>query len=381
MNMKNLNILLITQEYSDISCGGSGIYAYELAKALAKFNINVHVLVPGEKTSKKRVDKNLTIHYFKTIQLPFVHMPTFYWQVWRNSKKLIKNQNISIIHSNNFIGYWTFSDLPMISTIHHSPISEIENFGYIQRMLNFIDIILEKKVIKKSQKIIVVSELIKKMLSQQYPYAKSKIIVIPDGIDPDRFKNVSKNKIKKFLGIKNELVIFNPGGARAKRKGTKYLIKALEMLPNDINYKCIISGKSREIGWKKELNNLIEKSSIKNKLILTGELDYSDIPAVYILSDIIVFASLFEGFGIPALEALAAKKPIIATITGNNNHVLKDGINGFLVKTKNSQEITKRIIDVINMISHKKNLNVNTYSIENIYTWRTVAKNTIKVYE
>ncbi len=376
-------LLLITQEYSKNNCGGAGVYAYELTNALSKKDWEVHVLAPGKNNKKEKINDNLYIHWQKTIFKPFLLMPSFYLSVKKNYKKIMEKEGIKIVHANGNTGYSISNDIPLISTIHHPVSFDNDNYGFVQKLVNKIDIHLEKKIFHKSKIIVSVSHLTADLLQKKYGKS-DKIKILGEGIDLEIFKPTKFDLRKKYNINDDTALIFFPGGARAKRKGAEVAFKAFGKLKKDGNlFKCLISGKSREIGWEKEFHDLIDKYNLKENIILTNELEYSSLPKYYSNSDIVIFPSLFEGFGIPVLEAMACGTPIIASKTGEAPYIIRDGENGFIFDVGDSNELIIKINDFTNnnklLIDNiiKKNINL----IKNNYNWDIIINQYINRYK
>lgn len=380
--MKKIKTLLITFEFSDRSCGGDGVYAFELAKILSENGVEMHVIAASPKETRREViNDNLVIYWQKTIFKPFMRRPLFFNSIRKNYKKIIKEENIDIIHSNDYAGFLIAGKLPIITTILHPRFCEINNFG-LQSMMNLLGQVMENKVLKKSDKIIAISHLTYDLLLSKYPAFKNKTNVIVVGVDINKFKKVKSDIRKKYNIKKNEILLFSPGGARQKRKGSEILFEALSKLKKEYTFKCIITGKDMDIGWGEKFRKIIKSFPLKDNLILTGEVDYDELPKYYSTSDIVVFPSLFEGFGIPTLEAMACEKPIIATKTGEAPYIITNLKNGLLIDPGDSEGLYKKIKFLIENRDIRINLGKNgRKSIEKKYSWEEIVKEYIKVYE
>lgn len=377
----SLKVLFITAEYSDVSAGGAGVYAYELCRALARKGVSVHVLTPGPQTTTVEVEENLTVHSCYAIKKPFVYMPMFYWHIKIKTPSIVRDENISCIHSNNNVGYWALGNGPLVATIHHPAKAEFSNFGMVQSFLNNVDVWLEEKIVKGAKSLIVTSHLVEEMLLKEYKNINNKLSIINVGFEPKNSSNIPTAEARERLSLpKNKFIIFAPGSARAKRKGAQYLFDALKKL-NLENFVCIMTGVSREIGWDKELQTLIEQSENSNNIILPGEVPYSDIPLYYDAADLVVFPSLFEGFGIPVLESLAAKKPVIATSTGEIPYIIRNNENGILIPPADSEKLANAINTLYTNSDIRQKLGLSgNADIHTKFSWSTIADQLITLY-
>jgi len=239
--------------------------------------------------------------------------------------------------------------------------------------------------LKKSDRIIAVSHLTENLLISKNPNLKDKVDFVSVGVDLERFRKIPNPTIREKYGIReDEVLLFFPGGARARRKGGEIFFEALSRLREEYNFKCIITGigESREIGWTKYFYKKIKSLAFEKDLILTGEVDYNELPKYYSASDIVVFPSLFEGFGIPTLEAMACEKPIIATKTGEAPYIITNLKNGLLVDLGDDKGLYKKIKYLIENRDIRINLGKNGRKlVEEKYSWKKVAKRVKKIYK
>lgn len=367
-----LRILLITQGfYYD---GGASVYAYELAKSLANRGIEVHVMCPGAKTGLEKIHPNIIIHTHRAIRLPLLFVPSHHFQVYLRSKKLVKKYKISTIHSNNNAGAFAYKNVPTIVTIHHSAADEVKQHkSRLQRFIYSADIFFEKKTINSASVIITDSHVVKESL--QKIALNKPIQVLPCGVDLSFFRNTPALTTRKKLGVRpNELLLFFPGGSRSKRKGALDLFSALREMNNQ-NYRCVISGDPRnDIGWSQDFRKSLKNSGLEDKFILLGEINFSELPEYYSAADIVVYPSTLEGFGLPALEAVACGRPFIGTRTGEMPYIIKNGHNGVLVDTNSPHQLRTALERLMSRESERKKLADNARKSVMRYSWAALGK-------
>lgn len=215
-----------------------------------------------------------------------------------------------------------------------------------------------EKTVKYGDLIICPSEFTKKELLHFYPQIlEEKITVIPEGVD-EKFRIINdKRKIDKVLKkykIKKPYILYV--GAIEPRKNLIRLIKAYFLLINTkslfVNVKLVIAGR---MGWKnKKIFFTVKNLELEGKVIFTGFVEDEDLPYLYNGAKVFVYPSLYEGFGLPVLEAQACGCPVVASdieslreiggscvIYVNPNKVedIKDGIAGTL---NNRQRLLKK---------------------------------------
>ncbi|MBI3027858.1 glycosyltransferase family 4 protein [Candidatus Woesearchaeota archaeon] len=195
------------------------------------------------------------------------------------------------------------------------------------------------KDLKQADKIVCVSNTIKnKLINSDIDIKKTKVEYDLNNIDKSRFnRNVKKmnlskiNEIIRNYNLQNKRV-FLYVGRLATSKRVDLLIKMFKMEKNEHpEYKLIIVGKPTFKRYFKKLLSMADED-----VIFTGEVYDKDLPAYYAVSDVFVTASQDEGFNLPAVEAQACGKPVVAFDVGSNRELIKKGtlvregdINGF----------------------------------------------------
>lgn len=381
--MNKITVLFITIEFSFKTQSGAGIYSTELVKSLCNNEVKVVVVAPGVEDKKVIINKNLVIYWVKVVDRHVVRIPSFYFKIYRYIQNIIDKEEIDIIHNNEYAGPTILGRKPTVTTIHHPAYKDFKNYSFLNKIENICYQIIEKYILKKTDLIISDSHLIYELLRNSSPKLKNKLHIINVGVDTNRFIYNSSNKIREMYNIPSDnLFFFQPGGARSKRKGSLYLLEALGKLKNKYKFKCIISGNSREINWKKTFDMAIIKNNLQDNIIASGEISYNSLQNYYSAADVVLFPSTFEGFGIPVLEALSCGRPLIATKTGEADHIIKNRENALLINPQNSKEIYESLLEILSDKYLRAKLIFNSRkSIINKYDWNFIAKEVVDLYK
>ncbi|QNF34992.1 glycosyltransferase family 4 protein [Adhaeribacter swui] len=180
-----------------------------------------------------------------------------------------------------------------------------------------------------SDKIITVSEFSKKEIQKYFPAFTRHIYTIPLGVDKNQFHLFSEMEQNRIL-IKYNLpdyYILYVGNVKP-HKNLQVLIKAFALLKKEEkfkNYKLVIVGKKEGfITGDNNISNLIDALHIFPDIIFTGFVAQPDLPILYAQAKLFVFPSLYEGFGLPPLEAMACGCPVIAANAASLPEIYKD---------------------------------------------------------
>ena len=195
-----------------------------------------------------------------------------------------------------------------------------------------------------ANEIIAVSESVKRHIILKQRIGPKKVSVIHNGIDVDKYTGDGNSKeAKKNFGLHNDPVVVGVVGRLDKQKGIAFFLRAAsEVLKVEKHVQFLIVGEGPQ---RQELEKLSRKLGISGYVVFLGFIE--DVPQIMSLIDIFVLPSLWEGLPISLLEAMAARKPVIATGVGGIPEVLADEVSGLLVPPKDTKALTKAILELL----------------------------------
>jgi alpha-maltose-1-phosphate synthase len=391
-----MRIAFITFEYPPYINGGAGVYAEKLTSELADLGHEIFVFTPQITSSNEiRIKNNLKIIPVNISKiLPFKAL-----QFWINIPKYIKNieqeKNFDIIHVNG-ISYWfipkKLSKAPHIVTIHHlvKDTIKLNNMNLFSRLIdlsgenNFFIPILEKRCIKYANLIITDSNFTKEQIIYTYKINQCKIRVVYLGINLKQytFTDDELNVMKKKLCLPEKPILLFVGRINDPRKGLDLLLEAFKMVlsTNDIILLVVGSGDIKSI--KDQIKLMDNTNIILKNIVFTGYMDELSLKKCYSLCDIYICPSRLEGFGLTILEAMQAKKPIIATNIGAIPELIKNNQNGSLIESGDINSLANSIIYYLtNKALCEKIGNNNILYAENNYSWSKCGFETQNLYK
>lgn len=245
---------------------------------------------------------------------------------------------------------------------------------------------LEKDLLRscnQADAIVTISQNSKTEIAKYLDVPLDKIYVVECGVDLERFNPYyNKTEIeqtKKKYSISNEYFLYL--GTLEPRKNISRIIDAYYQLINKNNNllipKLVIAGKK---GWL--YDNLflkVDKYGLKDKVLFPGYIDDEDVPILMKGELAFLFPSLYEGFGMPPLEAMACGTPVITSNTSSLPEVVGDA--GILVNPYNVDEISHWMLELLKNEQLRNRLIDKSLKRAKMFTWENSAKKMMNIYE
>ena len=262
---------------------------------------------------------------------------SFYdWRSWLKLIKFMRRQRFDIVYTHLFFANLVARTVAIVSRI--SIIISVEHNIYENKKRWYI--LVDKILAKFTDKIIAVSESVKEFTIRQENIKPEKFEVIYNGIDISPLKIDRAIKLKE-LNLPSDSLVVTAVGRIAEQKGFIFLIKAAKRIISQFpQARFLIIGPVEERSTFQKLKDEIS-DKFQGDIILTGP--RQDIKEILSVSDIFVMPSLWEGFGISALEAMAAGLPIIASNIDGLKEFIKNNENGILVAKGDTEALIKAI--------------------------------------
>ena len=318
---------------------GIARYTYEIIKGMSFSNkIHMILLVNNLELSKEIFGQFNNIEFIKmkskflslSEQLELPHI-------------INKYKGKAIFHSPSFVSS-PFIKTKMIMTIHD--LNHLRFPQYYSPFHKYYYKYIVKPSALKCEKILTVSEFSKNEIVDWLKCDRDKVIVTYNGVD-SRFKVIKdKNallKAKEKYKLPDKFVLYI--GNLKPHKNVETLVKAMDLVDNNI--RLVINGKVNE-----SLDKIINTYKLQNKINFIGYVADEDLPALYNLASVFVFPSLYEGFGLPPLEAMACGCPTIIS----NTEALIEVCSGKATIFENTNELAKLLdnCEYVNRYKMKK---------------------------
>lgn len=351
---------------------GIGTYTENLLKKLLSIDkLNSYTLYwSGESYNKMK--RNNT-----TIKMASKRYHRFFEEYYFPND--IKQNHIDIYHiSQNGIGLSEKLNCIKVVTIHDLIpyiMPETVGKGYLLKFLKEMP-----KILETADAVITVSECSKKDILRFFPMDPDKIFVTPLSAN-ENYKPLNKDLCKKYLFTKYKIdapFILYIGGF-SPRKNVASLIKAYEKLIKEYKYtvKLVICGFKNEEA--DNLLNISKKSKLSQNIIFTDYVPEEDMPVFYNASEVFVYPSLYEGFGLPPLEAMSCGTPVITSDLSSIPEVVGNG--AILINPLDYEILTLKLHEVLTNDELKMCLSQNGFKQSLNFSWEKTAENTLKIYE
>jgi len=405
LGSRPLKVCLLTYR-GNPTCGGQGVYIKHLSKALADEGHQVDVI---SGPPYPHLDDNVQLikmpsldlyhpdHLFHPERISDLANPlnmyeylnvctgsfpepfTFGERVYSYLRKHKKDYDI--VHDNQCISYGigrlAQKVMPTIVTIHH-PITVDRQEDYkvaktfrqrfrVHRWYSFIN--MQLKVAKQFSHIITVSEFTKKDIAKEFSLDENKFRVVHNGIN-NAFFYPKQNGPRP----ENSLIVTN--SADTPLKGLNFLLEAVAEIRKKQPITLTVIGQPKKNGI---IENLVAKLGVSDIVHFTGRIENEEFADYYAKSTIAVVPSLYEGFGIPAAEAMASGVPLISTSGGALPEVVGDA--GVIVPPADTKALANAIVHLLNSPEErKKYAQAGLARVNSVFSWKKAAEEVTGVY-
>ncbi|MCJ7575197.1 MAG: glycosyltransferase family 4 protein [Dehalococcoidia bacterium] len=412
-----MRICLLTYRGNPYS-GGQGIYIYYLSREFRRMGHEVEVIAsaPLPEVSEGVILHQLTsssIYHpgssFKK-NLPKVRNPidlyelcasrlgvfaepwAFSFRAYAKLKELCTQRRFDIVHDNQGLGYGLLLmkrlKIPVIATIHHplpidsqADLEQANGFRQRWRIKRFYSFIrMQAFVARHLDRIITVSQSSARDTNLFFKVPADRLRVVYNGIDTDIF-SMNEKASQASDGL---IMVANTDD---RKKGVLYLLQALQLLRKDGIKLTIVDDADRHSSYIEDVGplpsygfKLVRKLNLDGLVHFTGRLTREEMVKRYSAAKIAVVPSLYEGFGLPAAEAMACGVPVIATTGGALPEVVGDA--GILVPPRNADALAAAIKQLLaDKQAQQRMSEAGRKRVREKFSWEQAARKTLEVYQ
>ncbi|MGD1873030.1 MAG: glycosyltransferase family 4 protein [Mastigocoleus sp.] len=384
-----MKILVLVWEFPPRIVGGIARHVAELYPELVKLGHCVHLITPefGQAPMYEEVE-GVSVH-----RVPVEDSDRFFeWignmnnSMGAHGGKLIEEEgNFDLIHAHD----WLVADsaialkhcfkIPLIATIHAT---EAGRHNGIHTPTQYYVSSKEQQLAHDAWRIIVCTDYMRREVERELYSPWGKVDVIYNGIRPEKkqhHQNFHPSNFRRQFAQDEEKIVYYVG-RMTYEKGVSTLLDAAPEVLHEMagNVKFVMIGGGKTDYLKKQAWDL----GIWDKCYFTGFMADDYLDKFQTIADCAVFPSLYEPFGIVALESFASRVPVVVSDTGGFPEVVKHTKTGVVTYTNNPQSLGWGILEVLKNPDYKQWLIDNAYEdLEKRFSWSKIAKQTEQVYQ
>jgi D-inositol-3-phosphate glycosyltransferase len=377
--------------------GGMNVYVRELGRALAARDVTIDIFTrrqapdvadvveyaPGARVI--HIDAGPHRHVDKYDILDY--LPDFACGIQRF--RALTGTSYDLIHSH----YWLsgrlgllFKDrwgVPMVSTFH--TLAQLKNrvAESAAEREQEVRYEIERRTMDASDRIVALTAVDRQQMIRHYG-EHAPIVVIPGGVDLERFRPLPTMAARAELGLRAEEKVVLFVGRIQRLKGLEVLLRAFARL-GDLDARLLIVGgrpgtspESREIT---RLQHLATRLGVAERTQFLGAVAHAELPTYYSAADVSVMPSSYESFGLVAVESLACGTPVVATRVGGLRSIVRDGETGLLVPWRDAELFAERLRRVLTDEALRAHLAGQARESVLDYGWDRIADEHLALYD
>ena len=386
-----LNVMMLSWEYPPRVIGGISPHVFFLSKSLAKNGVKVHVVTCDfPDAPAHEVIDGVEVYRIDSYKNPSPDFATWVYLMNLNMQKEAAAiaaklpDEIDVFHAHDWlvatagIGLKHVFRKPLLVTMHSTEIGRRDGLHTTtEKMINET----EAWLTYEAWRVVCCSDYMMQHVKWAFGLPNDKLVMVPNGVNPHVYDGLEKQDLTAFrrtFALPEEKIILYVGRL-VYEKGIHILINAVPKVLEKVNAKFVIVGSGY---MKEQLSNIVKSMGLEHKVLFTGFVEEENLLKLQKCADVSVVPSLFEPFGIVALEAMAAKSPIVVSDTGGLSEIVDHDQTGIKAYPNNSDSlawgITKILLDenfgnLVRENAYKKILEKND--------WNKIAQQTRHVYE
>lgn len=388
-----MRILMLSWEYPPNVVGGMGAHVAEIVPALAAQGVHVTLLTPRWKggAEVERLHENAVVYrvtppvtrpsnFFADVQQTNLTLESFASQLWE------QGGGFDIIHAHDWLVSFAAEALkklhktPLIATMHAT--ERGRGIGHLNDETSQAINGAEWWLTYEAWRVILTSHFMAREVCSYFQLPPDKTVVIPNGVNPARFHTLSGDELarrRRNWALPHERIVFFIGRVQYE-KGVQLLVDAAQrIVARNPNVKFVIAGTGSLLNF---LRQRVEDFGMSDQILLPGYVSDETRDMLFKISDVAVFPSLYEPFGIVALEAMAAGCPVIVSDVGGLGEVVEQGVTGLKIPRGDLDAMAQAIEQTLNDRDQAAARAARAYDVvTRAFSWAHIARATKELYQ
>lgn len=378
-------VIMLSWEYPPVVVGGLARHVHGLSRELVRLGHEVYVLtrvVPGlpAKAIEEGVHVRRVVPYFQEPHDFRLWVSHLNFALLEAGVDLLRSlEGRAILHAHDWLtafaakGLKNLFRVPLVTTIHateHGRNGGIHDDG--QQYINDV----EWWLTYEAWRVVVCSEAMRHEVQRLFGLTADKVAVIPNGVDLKQ-ETPGGTFSREAFAAPGERQLFQVGRL-VPEKGAAVLIRALPALLQHHRIRAVITGTG---AYREDLVRLARQLGVADHVHFTGWLPDDQVHHLYRAADVAVVPSLYEPFGIVALEAMAAGAPLVVSDVGGLAEIVADGRTGLKVPPGSPEALAQAIDALLRSPRLARRLaSAGQQEVKERFTWTAVAQRTSQLY-
>lgn len=387
---RDLSVMMLSWEFPPRIIGGISPHVHYLSKSLVSKGVKVYVVTcdfPGAPAHE--VVDGVEVFRIDSYKNPSPDFATWVYLMNVNMQKeaaaLIKDLGgaVDVIHAHDWlvatagIGLKHVFRKPLFATMHSTEIGRRNGIhSDYEKMIHET----EAWLTYEAWKVICCSNYMMGHVQWAFGLPWDKLIMVPNGVNYEvysKYENEDLSSFRRRFALPDEKIVLFVGRL-VYEKGVHVLVNAAQKILEKANAKIVIVGNGY---MKDQLSGLVKSMGLTHKVMFTGFVDDDTLRKLQRCASASVVPSLFEPFGIVALEAMAAKSPVVVSDTGGLSEIVEHDVSGVKVYVNNPDSLAWGITRILSDDGYANWLRNNAYKrIKEEYDWNIIAQQTKNIY-
>ena len=385
-------VLILSWEYPPLIEGGLARVVSKQAEGLVDLGLEVHVLTRGGEESPVEEDvAGVHVHRVREPRRPAELNEFVAWVERMNSDMLAAGVELGdrhtfdIVHGHDWLVANACDHLakrfgaPLVTTIHATEHGRHQ--GWVNKHPQIYIHGVERWITNRSDRVLACSTFMREQIVDVFGVPEQLVQVIPNGIDPEDIRPQNDDELRRlraeFASPDESLVLLV--GRLVYEKGFQFALEALpkiiERLPST---RFVVAGSGTH---EEELRRQAEELGLMEHGTFVGWIGDDVLHSLYAIADVCVVPSIYEPFGLVALEAMASSCPCIVADTGGLREVVPHDEVGLRFRARDPESLAEMTIRVLEDAELCRRLTAEAFNHLRRFDWDDVAERTVEVYE